>query len=156
VGWWSARRAAPPRGSRWEARSAWSERWPSYPGCGVARAHIEASPRSRREAARAVHRCSGTRSSTMISRGGFLGAVLEREDAGHGGAAADRRLKRHRAAVQLDEGAHQGKAEARAAVAGAERMGLEPVEHLVLHVGRDAGPAVGHREHHRILEPLGS
>src|SRR5689334_15370606 len=47
----------------------------------------------------------------MISRRGFLGAVLEREEAGHGGAAADRGFERHRAAVQLHEGAHQGEPE---------------------------------------------
>ena len=32
---------------------------------------------------------------------------------------------------------------------------LEPVEHLVLHLGRDAGAGVGHREHHRVWPPLG-
>src|SRR5215470_17957774 len=53
-----------------------------------------------------------------------LGLPVEREDAGHGGAAPDRGFERHRAAVQLDEGAHQREAEAGAAVAGAERMGL--------------------------------
>src|ERR1700681_2520264 len=37
----------------------------------------------------------------MISRRRLFGAVLEREDAGHRGAAADRRFERHGAAVQL-------------------------------------------------------
>ena len=84
-----------------------------------------------------------------------LARFAEREDAGDGGAAADGGIERHRSAVQLDEGAHQRQAEARAAMARAERMGLEPVEHLVLHVGRDAGSVVGHREHDGVLEPLG-
>src|SRR5712691_11932793 len=49
-----------------------------------------------------------------------LARLAEREDAGHGGPAADRGIERHRAAVQLDEGAHEGEAEARAAMARAE------------------------------------
>ncbi len=77
-----------------------------------------------------------------------------REDAGHGGAAADRGIDRHRPAVQLDERAHQREAQAGAAVARAERVGLEPVEHLVADVGRDARALVGDHEHDRVLQPL--
>ena len=33
-------------------------------------------------------------------------------------------------------------------------MGLEPIEHLVLDVGRDAGAVIGDGEYHGILEPL--
>ena len=57
--------------------------------------------------------------------------------------------------MQLHEGAHQRQAEASAAMARAERVGLEPIEHLVLHVRRDAGPVIGDREYHGVLEPLG-
>src|SRR5262245_7810911 len=77
------------------------------------------------------------------SRRRSLGGVFERENAGDRGPAADRRLERHRAAVQLHEGAHQGEAEAGAAVARAERMSFEPIEHLVLYVRRNAGPTIG-------------
>src|SRR5262245_21420852 len=55
----------------------------------------------------------------------------QREDAGDGGAAADRRIERHRAAVQLHERTHQRQPKAGTAMAGAERVGLEPIEHLV-------------------------
>ena len=57
--------------------------------------------------------------------------------------------------MQLDERAHQRQAEAGAAVLRTHRVGLEPVEHLILGVGRDAGPAIGDREHHRVGLPLG-
>src|SRR5215831_10746036 len=88
------------------------------------------------------------------SRRRSLGGMIEWEDAGHRGAAADGGFERHRAAVQLHERAHQGEAEARTAVARAERMGLEPIEHLVLYVGRDAGAAIGHREYDGVPAPL--
>src|SRR5215468_3038011 len=88
------------------------------------------------------------------SRRRSLGGVIEREDAGDRGAAADGGFERHRAAVQLDERAHQGQAEARTAVARAERVSLEPIEHLVLYIGRDAGSAIGHREYDGVPAPL--
>src|SRR2546425_5701377 len=84
-------------------------------------------------------------SIAMESRRRALRPLVDREYAGHGGAAADRRFQRHRAAVQLDEGAHQRQAEAGAAVPRAERVRLEPIEYPVLHIGRDARPAIGHR-----------
>src|SRR6516164_9550381 len=68
------------------------------------------------------------------SRRRSLGGMIEREDAGDRGAAADGGFERHRAAVQLHERAHQGEAEARAAVARA---------------------AVRHREYDGIPAPLG-
>src|SRR5215471_11980357 len=46
-------------------------------------------------------------------------------------------------------------AEARAAVARAERVSLEPIEHLILYIGRDAGSAIGHREYDGVPAPLG-
>ena len=58
-----------------------------------------------------------------------------------------------RAAMQLDERAHQRQADAGAAMMRAERMGLEPVEYLVQHVGRNSRPAVGNREHDRASAP---
>src|SRR5262245_26995432 len=88
-----------------------------------------------------------------ISRRRALGPVVEREHAGDGGAATDRRFQRHRATVQLHERAHEREAEPGPAMARAERMGLKPVEDLVLDVGRDAGTTIGHREHHGILQP---
>src|SRR5215813_9041271 len=91
----------------------------------------------------------------QASRRRSLGGMIEREDAGDRGAAADGGFERHRAAVQLHERAHQGEAEARAAVARAERVSLEPIEHLALHIGRDAGPAIGHREYDGVPAPLG-
>src|SRR5215470_2440924 len=93
--------------------------------------------------------------SDQESRRRSLLAFAKRKHAGDGGAAADRRIERHRAAMQLHEGAHQRQAKAGAAMPRAEGMGLEPIEYLVLHVGRDAGAIVGDREYHRILEPLG-
>src|SRR5215510_4736154 len=93
--------------------------------------------------------------SNRGSRRRPLLGLPEREYAGHGGAAADRRIERHRAAMQLHEGAHQRQAKAGAAMPRAERVGLEPIEYLVFHVGRNAGAMVGNREHHGILEPLG-
>ena len=50
-------------------------------------------------------------------------ACAERENAGHGGAAADRGIERHRAAVQLDEGAHQRQPQAGAAMTASRANG---------------------------------
>src|SRR5882672_3159133 len=47
----------------------------------------------------------GIAMAAMISCRRLLGAMLEREHAGHRGAAADRRFERHGAAMQLHEGA---------------------------------------------------
>src|SRR5262245_42189013 len=97
----------------------------------------------------------GSPMAAMISRRRALGPMVEREHAGNRGTAADRGFEPDRAAVQLHEGAHQRQPEPGAAVARAERMGLEPIEHLVLHIGRDTWSAVGYREHDGVLEPLG-
>src|SRR6516165_5169269 len=101
-----------------------------------------------------VVRSTGT---TMLqrSRRRLLRAVVEREDAGDGSPAPHRGFERHRPAMQLDERAHQRKTQAGAAVAGAERMGLEPIEHLILYIGRNAGTAIRNREDERIFETLG-
>src|SRR3954452_12453817 len=89
------------------------------------------------------------------SRRGSLAGLSKREHAGDGGAAPDRRVERHGAAVQPHKGAHQRQAQASAAMPRAEGVGLEPIEYLILHIRRDAGAVVGNREHHGILEPLG-
>src|SRR5262245_38965514 len=89
------------------------------------------------------------------SRRCSLAGLPEREHAGDGGATPDRRVERHRAAVQLHKGAHQRQAEASAAMTRAEGVGLEPIEYLVLHIGRYSWTVVGNREHHGILKPLG-
>src|SRR5262245_24336687 len=89
------------------------------------------------------------------SRRRSLAGLSEREHAGDGGATPDRRVERHRAAVQLHKRAHQRQAEASAAMTRAEGVGLEPIEYLILHIGRDAGAVVGNRKYHSILESLG-
>src|SRR3954449_3511302 len=94
-------------------------------------------------------------SAVSSSRGGPLGALVEREHTGHGGAEADIGLQRDAAAMQLDEGTHERKPKPGAAVMRAQRIRLEPVEHPVLHVRRDAWAAIGDREHHGIRAPYG-
>src|SRR5215470_5072593 len=89
------------------------------------------------------------------SRRGSLAGLSKREHAGDGGTAPDRRVERHRAAVQLHKGAHQRQAQAGAAMPRAKGVRFEPIEYLVLHIGRDAGAVVGNRKYHSILEPLG-
>src|SRR3954463_4479924 len=91
----------------------------------------------------------------IASRRGPLAGMAEREHAGDRGAAADGGVEGHRAAVQLDEGAHERKSEAGAAVMRAQGICLEPIEHPVLHVRRDAGALVRNREHQGVLQPLG-
>src|SRR5215475_12524053 len=98
-------------------------------------------------------RCGGRRN--RASRRGPLAGLSEREHAGHGGTAPDCRVERHRTAVQLHKGAHQRQAQASAAMTRAEGVGLEPIEYLILHIGRYSGTVVGNREHHGILKPLG-
>src|SRR5262249_20790051 len=80
---------------------------------------------------------------SRLRRGPLPAAFAEREDTGDRGAAADRGVEIDRAAVQLDERAHQREAKSRAAVMRAKRVGLEPIEYLVLYVRGDARPVVG-------------
>src|ERR1700738_2840693 len=103
-----------------------------------------------------VVRSTGTTTSIPAgSRRRLRRAVVEREDAGDGGPAPHRGFERHLPAMQLEERAHQCKTQAGAAVAGAERMGLEPIEYLILYVGRNAGAAVRDLEDGRSVEALG-
>src|SRR5918995_273151 len=79
--------------------------------------------------------------SLIRSFGGVAMSVLvDRKVAGDRGALADHRIDADLAAMQFDKGAHQRQAEAGAAVTRAVRVALEPVEHLVLYVSRNAGP----------------
>src|ERR671930_916283 len=88
------------------------------------------------------------------SFGGVAMRVLvDREVAGDGGALAYHRIDAHLAAMQLDEGAHQRQAEAGAAVPRAVGVAFEPVEHLVLHLGRNAGAAIADGEDDAMLGP---
>src|SRR4029077_20338898 len=84
-------------------------------------------------------------------RGVAMRGLVDREVAGHGRALAYGGIDAHLAAVQLDKGAHQRQAEPGAAMPGPLRVALEPVEHLVLGLGRNAWSGVGHREHHAVL-----
>src|SRR5690242_18799786 len=123
---------------------------------------VSMSPGSRMAAMSVAKRSSALSSGSAVAKlaaaagiaapglggGGAFGGMLGRKQAGHGGAAAERRIEAHGAAMQLHERAHQRQAEAGAAVARALRMRLEPVEDAILHLGRDAGAAVRDREHH--------
>src|SRR4051812_33830903 len=84
-------------------------------------------------------------------RGVTMRGLVDREVARDGRAFTDDRIDADLAAVQFDKGAHQRQAEAGAAVPRAVGMALEPVEYLVLDVGRNARPGVGHGEGHIVL-----
>src|SRR3974390_2179555 len=104
--------------------------------------------------------CSGTvmpvrAGADKPSGGRLFGRLLDRECAGHNRATADGGFDRHLAAMQLDERLDDRQAQSGAAMAGAVRMGLEPVEHAPNHVGRDSGAVIGHRKHDRIVAPFG-
>src|SRR5712671_1397314 len=73
-------------------------------------------------------------------------SLVDRKVARDGRAFADDRIDAYLASVQFDKGAHQRQAEAGAAMPRSIGMTLEPVEHLVLDIGRDAGTAIGHGE----------
>src|SRR5579871_6586252 len=75
--------------------------------CGPTRAEWRAEEAEACRRAPAMRACRSCR--------GPLGKLSEREDAGHGGAAADSRIERYRATVQLDERAHQRQAKPGAA-----------------------------------------
>src|SRR6478609_9105507 len=92
------------------------------------------------------------RMSLMRSFGGVtMGVLVDRKIARHRRAFADHRIDLHLAAMQLDERAHQREAEAGAAVPRAVGMALEPVEHLVFDVGRNAGAGIGDRKNDAML-----
>src|SRR6266852_4263088 len=84
-------------------------------------------------------------------RGVAMRGLIARKVARHRRAFADARIDAHLAAVQFDKGAHQRQAEASAAMPRSMGAALEPVEHLVLDVGRNARTGIGHREGDALL-----
>src|SRR3954469_15243930 len=92
--------------------------------------------------------------SLARSFGGVAMRVLvDREVAGDRRALADHRIDTHLAAVQFDERAHQRQAEAGAAMTRALGVAFEPVEHLVLDVGWNAGAGIADGENDTMLGP---
>src|SRR5260221_10644369 len=89
-------------------------------------------------------------------RGVAMRCLIDRKVARDGRAFADDRIDAHLASVQFDEGAHQRQAEAGAAMPRSLRMTLEPVEHLVLDIGRDAGTGIGHGENDAVFGSPGA
>src|SRR5450756_23990 len=87
-------------------------------------------------------------------RGVAMRSLIGRKVARDGRALADDRIDAHLASVKLDKGADQRQAEAGAAMPRAVGMALEPVEHLVLDVGRNARTGIGHRENDAVFGPL--
>src|SRR5439155_26336376 len=90
------------------------------------------------------HRCASMR------------GLCARKVAGHRRALADHRNAAHLAAVQFDKGAYQRQAESGAAMPRSVGVTLEPVEHLVLDIGRDAGTAIGHGEDDAVFSSPGA
>src|SRR5216684_6716747 len=88
-------------------------------------------------------------------RGVAMRSLIDRKVARDGRAFADDGIDAHLASVQFDEGAHQRQTEAGAAVPRPVGMTLEPVEHLVLDVGRDARTGVGHAENDSVFGSFG-
>src|SRR6202522_2844647 len=89
-------------------------------------------------------------------RGVAMHGLIDRKVAGDGGALADDRIDAHLAAMQFDKGAHQRQAEAGAAMPRPVGMTLEPVEYLVLDVGRNARAGIGHRENDAVFGSPGA
>src|SRR5450755_5026657 len=89
-------------------------------------------------------------------RGVAMRRLIDRKVAGHGRPPAYDQIDAHLASVQFDEGAHQRQAEAGTAMTRAVGIALEPVEHLVLDVGRNAGTGIGHGEDDVVLGPPGA
>src|SRR5450755_1363534 len=86
-------------------------------------------------------------------RGVAMRGLIDRKVARDGRALADDRIDAHLASVQFDKRAYQRQAEAGAAVPRAMGMALEPVEHLVLDVGRNPRTGIGHAENDAVLGP---
>ena len=111
---------------------------------GLQLAGEEAREAMRRGFVRQRHVPCGRRSGRARLAGGFghvlvqilsgsgggeaLRRAVRREDAGHRRPGTGFRVKLDPAAMQLDEGAHDREPEADAAMAGAERVGLEALE----------------------------
>src|SRR5829696_4485404 len=92
--------------------------------------------------------------SLIRSFGGVaMGVLVDRKVAGDRRALADHRIDANLAAMQFDKGAHQRQAEAGAAVTRTVGVALEPVEHLVFHVSRNARAAIADGEDHAMFGP---
>src|ERR1700685_4162307 len=89
-------------------------------------------------------------------RGVAMHGLIDRKVAGDGGAPADDRIDAHLAAMQFDKGAHQRQAEAAAAMPCPVGMTLEPVEYLVLDVGRNARTGISHGENDAVFGAPGA
>ena len=86
--------------------------------------------------------------SCAASCGSARAAWVDGKDAGD--RACPRRAPKsisHPAAMQFDERPHDRQAEARPAMARADRDGLEAFEHALQHFGRNAAAAIGDLEH---------
>src|SRR3569623_2430627 len=96
----------------------------------------------------------------MLSVRSFSGVAMrglvERKIANDPGAALDGRIEIHASAMEFHKGAHQRQAEARAAMPRAVGAALEPVEHLVLDVRRNAGAFVHDGKSHAVLGAPGA
>src|SRR5271154_5482788 len=88
--------------------------------------------------------------------GATMRRLVEREVAGDGRSFAEDRIDAHAASVQLDKGLHQRQTKPGAAVPRSVGMALEPVEHLVLDVGRNAGAPIGHGKDHMMVGAPGA
>src|SRR6202023_3084254 len=86
-----------------------------------------------------VSNIAATASIQPISSRRSLGAMIEGEYAGHGGAASEGGFQRDGTTMQLDERAHQRKTQSRTTMARAERISFEPIESLVLYFGGNSG-----------------
>src|SRR5437763_11554803 len=82
--------------------------------------------------------------------------LVSRKVARDGRALADDGINAHLASVQFDKGAHQRQPEARAAMPRAVGMAFEPVEHLVLDLGRNARAGIDHGEDDAVLAAPGA
>src|SRR5664279_4146686 len=89
-------------------------------------------------------------------RGVAMRGLIDRKVARDGRALADDRIDAHLASVEFDKGAHQRQAETGAAMPRAVRMALEPVEHLVLDVGRNPRTGIGDAENDAVFGSSGA
>src|SRR3954447_23189319 len=94
-------------------------------------------------------------SRDLSFRGGAMRRLICRKFAGDGSAFAEGRIDAHLASMQFDKGAHQRQPETGAAMPRAVRVAFEPVEYLVLDVGRDAWTGIGHGENDTVIGSFG-
>src|SRR3984893_614601 len=73
--------------------------------------------------------------------------TLQRKDASRARPFSRRRIDFDAAAVQFDEGTHNGKANSGGAMARPRCMGFETIENLFEYFGRNSTPLVGKPKH---------